>query len=121
MEEDMLPPDYLAKAALIGCGATLVMDAWLVLLRRMKVPTLDFALLGRWVGHLFRGQVRHAAIGKAPPIAEERLLGWCTHYATGIAFALMLAGAAGASWVDSPRLARTPPYRRWRHRPRGSS
>lgn len=101
----MLTPEYLAKAVLIGCGATIVMDAWLLLLKRLKVPTLDFALLGRWVGHLFRGRLRHAPIAKSPPIPEERLLGWCAHYAIGIAFALMLAGAAGAHWVDSPSLA----------------
>lgn len=98
----MLTPEYLIKAALIGCGATIVMDAWLILLRRMGIPTLDFALLGRWVGHMFRGRLRHAAIAKAPPIPAERLLGWCAHYAIGIVFALMLAAAAGASWIDRP-------------------
>ena len=42
-------------AALLGIGATAVMDAWLLLLKRLGVPTLNFAFIGRWVGHLLRG------------------------------------------------------------------
>ena len=56
----------LPLALLIGVGATAVMDAWLVLLQRLGVPTLNFAFIGRWVGHLLRGQFAHAAIAKAP-------------------------------------------------------
>jgi len=93
------------KAVLVGVGATAVMDAWLMLLKRMGVKTLDFALVGRWIGHLTRGQVAHAAIAKAPPVAGERLLGWTTHYAVGVVFAVLLVGLNGARWLDSPSLA----------------
>lgn len=48
----MLPtaPD-LAHIALVGIGATALLDAWLWLLQRLGVPTGSFALIGRWVGH----------------------------------------------------------------------
>ena len=91
-------------AMLIGIGATAVMDTWLLLLRRMGVPTLNFAFIGRWVGHLFRGQFAHAAIAKAAPIRGELAWGWLTHYAVGVAFATVLVGIQGAAWVHHPTL-----------------
>ncbi|CAG0991230.1 hypothetical protein RHDC4_02519 [Rhodocyclaceae bacterium] len=90
---------------LTGCGATLVMDAWLLLLKQLGVQTLNFAFIGRWFGHLFRGRFMHTPISKAPPIANELLLGWLVHYAVGIAFAGMLVGLVGMAWVGNPTLA----------------
>ncbi|OGA57556.1 MAG: hypothetical protein A2710_08850 [Burkholderiales bacterium RIFCSPHIGHO2_01_FULL_64_960] len=89
---------------LIGIGATAVMDAWLLLLKHLGVPTLNFAFIGRWVGHLFRGQFAHAAIAKAVPIRGELAWGWLTHYAVGVAFATVLVSLQGADWVRSPTL-----------------
>lgn len=94
----------IARVTLIGIGATVVMDAWLMFLKRMGVQTLNFAFIGRWVGHLFRGRFAHAAIGKAPPIRGELALGWATHYAVGIAFAGLLVGITGIGWARSPSL-----------------
>ncbi|KAB2308426.1 DUF2938 domain-containing protein [Betaproteobacteria bacterium SCN2] len=94
----------IAHVALIGIGATAVMDAWLMFLKRMGVQTLNFAFIGRWVGHLFRGRFAHAAIGKAPPIPGELALGWLTHYAVGIAFAGLLVGITGIGWTHNPSL-----------------
>lgn len=90
------------KIILIGCGATLVMDAWLILLKQLGVQTLNFAFIGRWFGHLFQGRFMHASISKAPPIPNELLLGWLTHYAVGITFASMLVGLVGIAWVRNP-------------------
>jgi Protein of unknown function (DUF2938) len=64
----------LGRIALVGIGATVVMDLWLALLRRLGVPTLDFALLGRWAGHLARGRLRHG----------------------------LLAAIVGTAWLQSP-------------------
>lgn len=97
-------PQDLFIVVFIGIGATAVMDAWLALLRRAGVRTQSFAVIGRWVGHLARGQLAHAAIAKAPPIRGELALGWLTHYAVGIAFAGLLAGVAGAGWLRTPTL-----------------
>ena len=94
----------LFAVVFIGCGATLLMDVWLMLLKRLGVQTLNFAFIGRWVGHLSRGRVAHAAIGKAPPVRHELALGWLTHYAVGIAFAGLLVVMVGHGWVAAPSL-----------------
>lgn len=99
-----LPLQEFPIAMLIGIGATAVMDAWLLLLKHLGVPTLNFAFIGRWVGHLFRGQFAHAAIAKAVPIRGELAWGWLTHYAVGVAFATVLVSLQGADWVRSPTL-----------------
>ena len=99
-----LPLQEFPLAMLIGIGATAVMDAWLLLLKHLGVPTLNFAFIGRWVGHLFRGQFAHAAIAKAAPVRGELAWGWLTHYAAGVAFATVLVGLQGADWVRSPTL-----------------
>jgi hypothetical protein len=91
-------------AAVIGIGATAIMDLWLVLLKRIGVPTLNFAFIGRWVGHLLRGQWAHRSIATAAPIANELAWGWLTHYAVGVAFATVLVGIEGADWVHRPTL-----------------
>lgn len=92
----------LARTVLIGVGATVVMDIWLLLLKALHVPTLNFAYLGRWVGHLARGRCAHSAIAKAEPIRGEVALGWVVHYATGIAFAAVLAAICGFGWARDP-------------------
>lgn len=95
----------IAGVAFIGIGATATMDVWLALLKRMNVPTLDFALLGRWVGHWRRGRWMHDAISQAEPLQGEVALGWLVHYAVGIAFAGLLVGIYGIDWTRSPSLA----------------
>jgi hypothetical protein len=92
------------RAVLIGAGATLVMDAWAFLLRRFGIPSLDFALLGRWIGHLPRRRWMHASIVKAEPVRGERLLGWGAHYLIGISFAALLLAVYGMDWARSPSL-----------------
>jgi hypothetical protein len=98
----MLSMQDTALVVLIGAGATAVMDLWLLLLRRAGVATTNFALIGRWVGHLARGQVAHTAIAKAPPIDGERALGWLTHYLVGIGFAGLLVALQGPEWAHAP-------------------
>jgi hypothetical protein len=93
-----------AAVALIGVGATAIMDTWLVLLRLLGAKTLDLALLGRWVGHLARGRFTHASLAQAKPVPGELGLGWATHYAVGIAFAGLLVAIAGSEWTRRPSL-----------------
>lgn len=94
----------IALVALIGIGATGVMDLWVLLLKALNVPTLNFAFVGRWVGHGLRGKWSHDAIARAEPIEHELALGWLTHYAVGIAFAGVLVAIAGTAWTRSPSL-----------------
>ncbi|MFJ7813665.1 DUF2938 domain-containing protein [Pseudomonas asiatica] len=88
----------------IGIGATMVMDLWGLLLRRMGVATLNFAMVGRWAGHLLHGRVRHQAIAKAEPVRHELALGWGIHYAIGVLFAMLLVVIVGEGWLLAPTL-----------------
>ena len=94
----------IARVAAIGILATAVMDVWLLLLKHLNVPTLNFAFIGRWVGHLARGRWAHAAIAQAAPVPGELALGWLTHYVVGIAFAGLLLATQGLDWARSPSL-----------------
>ena len=95
----------VVRIVAIGAGATAVMDAWLALQQRMGARPLDFALVGRWVGNMRRGEFVHAAIANARPVPGERALGWLTHYLVGVAFAALLVAVAGPTWLREPTLA----------------
>ena len=95
--------EFFAHAILIGAGATLVMDLWALALRRLGIPSLDFALLGRWIGHLPEGEWIQPSIAKARPVRGERVLGWAAHYTIGMSFAMLLL-AIFREWARSPSL-----------------
>lgn len=100
-----MPPDLLLRAVLIGVGATLVMDLWALLLKRLfGAPSLDYAMVGRWIGHLPRGRLTHPGIARSAPVAGERAIGWIAHYAIGIGFALLLLAIWGPAWAALPTL-----------------
>ena len=95
--------DFLFRALVVGVGATLVMDAWMLAraaLFGIKRP--DYGLVGRWFAYLFQGRFRHDPIGASRPIRGERTLGWSVHYATGIAFAALLLSVWGVDWALRP-------------------
>src|SRR4051812_27870938 len=94
--------EIVLRILAIGVGATLVMDGWLLLLKRAGVPVANFALLGRVLGYLFRGTRLRGGPAKAPAIRGEALLGWSAHYAIGIAFAALLVSATGVEWMRAP-------------------
>lgn len=96
--------EAIMRIVVVGVGATAVMDAWLMLLKRIGIQTLNVAFIGRWVGHLFRGTIAHRSIGKAQPIPGELALGWLTHYAVGIAFAGLPVILHGVDWIQNPSL-----------------
>lgn len=92
----------IMRVVSVGIVATATTDLWTALLRRLGRPTLDYALLGRWIGHWREGCWRHDAIGMAAPVRHERALGWAAHYATGIAMAGMLVTMTGSGWLRQP-------------------
>lgn len=102
MNVESLTLNDLLRIAAIGAGATLVLDAWLLLLRRLGRPTMNFELLGRWFGHLLRGTWKHSSIGNATRIRGEVALGWAAHYAVGIVFAALLVQVCGVEWLARP-------------------
>ncbi|KVU83892.1 hypothetical protein BGV56_28955 [Burkholderia ubonensis] len=95
----------LLHLLLTGAGGTLVMDLWALFRRRaFGTPSLDYALVGRWLGHMASGRFRHASIVAAAPVRHERPLGWLAHYAIGIAFAGLPVALAGTQWISAPTL-----------------
>ncbi len=86
----------------VGTLATVLLDLWMLLLKRLKVPTLDMALLGRWLGHLVQGRLTDGAIAAAAPVRGERGIGWTAHYAIGIVFAAMFVAITGEAWTRLP-------------------
>jgi hypothetical protein len=98
--------EILSNAVLIGAGATAVMDLWGALLRKgFGVRSLDYALLGRWIGRFRRGEFVHESIAKAPPLRHERVIGWTMHYTIGVLFAALLLTVWGLEWARPPTLA----------------
>ncbi len=95
--------DLLWRSLLIGIGATALMDIWAMILNRFfAIPLPNWALVGRWFGHLPGGTVFHDDIGKAAPIPNELALGWFAHYAIGVLYALILLVLAGPGWRVAP-------------------
>jgi len=91
------------QALFLGIGATIIMDIWLLILKIFKVPTLNFAFLGRWVGWIFQGKLVHQSIAQSPQIKGEYLLGWVAHYSIGIIFALIFIFLVGSTWLTLPQ------------------
>jgi hypothetical protein len=83
--------ELVAWGLLIGVGATLLMDVWAIVLKRMfGVPSLDYAMVGRWLGSMWECRFTHKNIAESPPVAGERVIGWAAHYSIGIFFAWLL-------------------------------
>ncbi len=74
----------MLQGFLIGLLSTLFMDVFnLAASRTLAVGLFRPALLGRWVGHMFRGRFVHRDIRDAMPVWREFALGEVTHYAIG--------------------------------------
>jgi hypothetical protein len=89
-------PALWLEAIVVGVVATLAMDAFVLLRKRLwGVASLDYRMVGRWIGHMFHGQFHHAQIAAAQATRNERALGWSVHYLIGIVFALGLVALSG--------------------------
>jgi hypothetical protein len=97
--------DIVRYAIAIGVGATLVMDLWMFLRKRLfGIAALDYALVGRWFAYLPRGRFRHTPIAASPPVPGERMVGLLAHHASGIVFAGLLLAVFGIDWTRQPTL-----------------
>jgi hypothetical protein len=96
--------DYLICAALIGAGATAVMDLWSMARERLLGVPVNYGLVGRWLAYMPRGRLRHDGIKATPAVKGERLIGWTAHYLIGIAFAGVLLAVWGLEWAQRPTL-----------------
>jgi hypothetical protein len=93
----------LSYTLAVGIGATAILDLWgLVRKPLFGMATPDYAPLGRWIGHMRHGRFCHASIAAAARVPGERLVGWLAHYATGVAFAGLMAVTGGTAWMQHP-------------------
>jgi hypothetical protein len=100
----ILPPHVLSAVA-IGVGASLLMDAWNLFLKRaFGLPSLNYCLLGRWLLHMPEGTFFHSSIASAPPRRFECAVGWFAHYTIGVVLALVFVALAPDDWPVRPTL-----------------
>jgi hypothetical protein len=89
----------------VGLGATLVMDLWAIFLKRaFDIPFPNYCFVGRWLCYMPEGIFRHGSIAAAPRKAAECAVGWITHYAIGIAYAVALVLFTSPRWLLEPTL-----------------
>ena len=101
----MSPAQIVFRVLLVGVGATVVMDLWAVLAEALfAIPQSNFALVGRWVGHMPEGVFAHESIRAAAPVAGEAALGWAVHYAVGVAFAALFVAIGGVGQLQRPQV-----------------
>lgn len=78
------------QGAAIGVIATIGLDIWAAIAKHvLRLPTADWALVGRWFGHIPRGVFFHSAIADSAPVQGELAIGWVAHYITGIVYGLL--------------------------------
>jgi len=98
-----ITPPHVLNAVAIGVGASLLMDAWNLLLKRaLGIPSLNYCLLGRWLLHMPEGTFIHSSIAAAPPRRFECAVGWFAHYTIGVVLALVFLALAPGDWPARP-------------------
>ena len=89
----------LSIAALIGIGATAVLDLWSLFLNTVfRAPLPNFCLVGRWFSHMAEGRFRHSSIAAASQMPSECAVGWIAHYAIGALYGCVFVALASAGW-----------------------
>jgi hypothetical protein len=97
--------DVVLRGIAIGVAASALMDVWSAVLRRcFGIPTLDYRLLGRWIGHFRYGRFFHPKVAAAEPVVGERAIGWIAHYSIGVTFAFVLLAIVGLRWLEAPTI-----------------
>jgi len=94
------------STVIAGVCATAIMDVWALLLKVIfNITSLNYAMVGRWIGHMANGKLMHEHIANSSPIVNESIIGWTAHYLIGIIFSAALVLTQGASWFHSPSVA----------------
>jgi hypothetical protein len=96
---------HILAGIAIGLGATLTIDLWGLLLKRVfAIPSLNYCLLGRWVLHMPDRKFVHARISDAAGKPHECRVGWTTHYLIGVTLAVVFVSLVSAGWLARPTL-----------------
>src|SRR2546430_17579969 len=82
---------------IVGILATVTMDVVAVIALRLGIagrgprrPRPD--LIGRWIGYLLQGKLRHTDILQPPPLPGESLAGFAAPYRIGLGVTLVYLG-----------------------------
>jgi hypothetical protein len=82
--------EVIIRALILGAFATVAIDVWAAFSNRvLKFPRTNWAMVGRWLGHIPNGEFIHNPIDSSPPIKNELLAGWVFHYVIGVTYALL--------------------------------
>lgn len=95
--------ELFLKIILIGIGATIILDLWALTLNKLfGIPITNWSLVGRWIGHIPKGNLVQKQISKAPKLDYELGLGWLVHYLIGISYIVLLVAFEGTIWLSQP-------------------
>jgi hypothetical protein len=95
----------LISAILIGLGATLITDLWVLFLKyAFKIAASNYCLVGRWLRYMPEGIFKHSNIASVPQKRAECTVGWIAHYMIGITFAVAFVALVGNNWLQHPTL-----------------
>ena len=93
------------QGALIGIIATIGVDIWATIAKHvLRLPTADWALVGRWFGHMVRGKFVHRPIGESVAIPNELAIGWIAHYVTGLVYGVAYLSIVRGLLTSNPSL-----------------
>lgn len=95
----------LLKITFIGVGATIILDLWAILLNHLfGIPITNWAMVGRWIGHIPSGNLVHRNLEKVSAIPFELSLGWLAHYIIGISYIVIVVIFEGIGWLSQPTI-----------------
>ncbi|HEY9053146.1 MAG TPA: DUF2938 domain-containing protein [Gammaproteobacteria bacterium] len=96
---------YMYIAILVGLGATLIMDIWALIARKVfNIALPNYCFVGRWLSYMPAGTFSHPSIAAAAKKSAECFTGWVFHYLTGVAYAFILVIATSGRWLEAPTL-----------------
>jgi len=94
---------YFLVARVVGGGATLVLDLWVLFLKRaFNLSSSNYCWVGRWLYYMTEGTFRHVNIAAAPAKRCECRVGWIAYYVMGVVFALVFIVLASGDWLARP-------------------
>ena len=93
------------QGVLIGILATVMLDVWAWVVKHgLKLPTANWALVGRWIAYMPKGQFFHRPVADSTPLRHELAIGWTAHYLIGAVYGLVYLAIVRGVLVTEPTL-----------------
>lgn len=97
--------EFTIEIIALGIFATAIIDIWATFSNKiLKFPRTNWAMVGRWLSYLPKGQLIHRPISVAPEVKYEDFTGWLFHYLIGIIYALLYIGFMALVMNQEPSL-----------------